>query len=72
MVCSIPVCFSSSLLFNRHTVISFICLLSPNNLPTGAIIATGQLTGCYEVTSEVDLREWVEGNEYDFGDYRLT
>ncbi|MEK3945555.1 ASCH domain-containing protein [Paenibacillus sp. FSL H8-0282] len=40
-----------------------------NNLPTGAIIATGQLAGCYVVTPEVDLREWINGNEYDFGDY---
>jgi len=39
------------------------------NLPTGFIIALGQLTGCYEVTPEVDLRELIKGNEYDFGDY---
>lgn len=40
-----------------------------DNLPTGAIIATSQLTGCYEVTPEVDLREWIQGNEYVFGNY---
>ncbi|MNO76220.1 ASCH domain protein [compost metagenome] len=40
-----------------------------NNLPTGAIIASGQLTGCYEVTPEADVRGWINGNEYDFGDY---
>ncbi|WP_256721736.1 hypothetical protein [Paenibacillus odorifer] len=32
-----------------------------NNLPTGAIIATGQLTGCYEVPPVLDLREWIRG-----------
>lgn len=43
--------------------------LTADDLTTGAIIATGRLTGCYEVTSGMAEENWPGGNEFAFGDY---
>lgn len=44
--------------------------LTADNLPAGAIIATGSLINCYEVTAGMAEEGWPYGSEYIFGDYR--
>lgn len=40
-----------------------------DNLPLGAVIATGFLKNCYEITAELAEEGWPGGDEYRFGDY---
>ncbi|WP_379142413.1 ASCH domain-containing protein [Paenibacillus sp. sgz500992] len=44
--------------------------LTADNLPAGAIVATGSLINCYEVTAGMAEEGWPYGSEYIFGDYR--
>lgn len=43
--------------------------LTADLLPAGAIIATGVLANCYEVTAGLAEEGWPGGDEYSFGNY---